>query len=56
MNKSLLVGLLMACLLTSQMIFSQPLRPGDIVKIKFPGEANFNKSFQLDLNGHLTLP
>ena len=56
MNKTLLAGLLMACLLASQMIFSQPLRPGDIVKIKFPGEANFNKSFQLDLNGHLTLP
>jgi len=32
------------------------LRPGDVLMIDFPGEANFEKPFQVDSEGFLTLP
>lgn len=32
------------------------LSPGDILYIAFPGEAAFNQTFQLDLDGRLLLP
>ena len=32
------------------------LRPGDVLNLKFPGEAEFNDTFQLDPQGYVTLP
>ena len=32
------------------------LRPGDLLKIKFPSEAAFDESFQIDRQGQLVLP
>lgn len=32
------------------------LRPGDVLNLKFPGEAEFNEVFQLDPQGYITLP
>ena len=32
------------------------LRPGDVLSLKFPGEAEFNQSFQLDPQGYILLP
>lgn len=32
------------------------LRPGDMLVIDFPGEANFNEPFQIDSEGFLVLP
>ncbi|NQZ30229.1 MAG: SLBB domain-containing protein [Oceanospirillaceae bacterium] len=56
MKKLLRISLVLITLLLSPFIFAENLRPGDIIKIKFPGEENFNKSFQLDLNGQINLP
>lgn len=36
--------------------FATELRPGDRLQIKFPGEAAFEKSFQLDQDGRISLP
>lgn len=35
---------------------SENLRPGDLIKIKFPGESAFEQSFQLDHKGYINLP
>lgn len=32
------------------------LRPGDLLQIKFPGEASFDRPFQLDHKGNISLP
>ncbi|MCJ8298476.1 MAG: SLBB domain-containing protein [Pseudomonadales bacterium] len=52
----LLRTLLLLVVLATQPLMAEQLLPGDIVKIKFPGEQAFNQSFQLDLNGNITLP
>ncbi|EAR62004.1 SLBB domain-containing protein [Neptuniibacter caesariensis] len=36
--------------------FATELRPGDRLQIKFPGESAFEKSFQLDHDGKISLP
>jgi len=56
MKKLFTISLVLISLLLSSLVFAQNLRPGDIIKIKFPGEESLNKNFQLDINGQVTLP
>lgn len=51
--------LLLVCLLGCIISLSAQattLRAGDMLKVKFPGEAAFNKDFQLDHEGKVLLP
>lgn len=40
----------------SMSTLAETLRPGDLLQIKFPGESAFEKNFQLDHQGQITLP
>ncbi|MBE9396113.1 SLBB domain-containing protein [Pontibacterium sp. N1Y112] len=51
---------LITCMLLS-VLLSLPasattLRPGDLLKVKFPGEGAFNDSFQIDHEGQVLMP
>lgn len=51
-----LTNILCFILLLPVLANAEALRPGDRLQIKFPGESAFNKQFQIDYDGSVTLP
>ncbi|MGB0942313.1 MAG: SLBB domain-containing protein [Marinomonas sp.] len=59
MKSSIKLWLILILMAVSQVVMANSqhiLRPGDVLNLKFPGEAEFNDTFQLDPQGYVTLP
>ena len=59
MKSSIKLWLILIIMTISQAVMANSqhtLRPGDVLNLKFPGEAEFNDTFQLDPQGYVTLP
>lgn len=54
--KTWLILVMLVCTQISYANTTHILRPGDVLNLKFPGEAEFNDSFQLDPQGYIALP